>query len=50
MHDETASLEPALAKPKLALSVISIIEGAVFKKSEGQRSRRTFCLPASMPA
>jgi transposase len=32
------------------LSVISIIEGAVFKKTEGPRSRRTFCLPASMLA
>jgi len=32
------------------VSVISIIEGAVFKESEGPRSMRMFRSPASVPA
>jgi len=32
------------------VSVISIIEGAVFKESEGPRSKRMFFPPASVPA
>jgi hypothetical protein len=31
------------------LSVISIVEGAVFENSEGTRSRRMFASPASVP-
>ena len=32
------------------LSVITVIEGAIFKKFEGARSKRMFCPPASFPA
>jgi len=32
------------------VSVIRLIEGAVFKEFEGPRSKRAFCPPASVPA
>jgi len=32
------------------MSVISIIEGAVFKEFEGAGSKRMFCSAASVPA
>jgi hypothetical protein len=32
------------------VSVIRVIEGAIFKEFEGPRSKRAFCPPASVPA
>ena len=32
------------------VSVITVIEGAIFKQFEGPRSRRMFCRPTSVPA
>ena len=50
LSGEVAMLDRTTREKAAAVSAISIIEGAVFKETEGTVDRRTFYPPASVLA